>query len=122
MDVKYKGGKENMKKNFVLFNKTLVFGSIAISFLIVLASLPSVFASQANKYLDIKHEIQEQFEKELKEINGDSPLPWTPGLILNIFILTINLYIDYLKNNSWFPGLIFIITYLFLVLVLFSLI
>ena len=53
MDVKYKGGKENMKKNFVLFNKTLVFGSIAISFLIVLASLPSVFASQANKYLDI---------------------------------------------------------------------
>jgi len=108
-----------MSKNPVLFNKTLVIGSVAISFLIILASVPSVFASKSYRDLDITHDIRELLEKEIK---GESPLPWTPGLILNVFLLTLNLYIDFLRDNSWFPGLTFIMTYLFLVLVLFSLI
>ena len=110
-----------MNKHSVILNKTLVIGSIAISFLIILASLPSVFACQTYEQLDLKHEIQEKIEKEIKDIKGESPLPWTPGQILEIFILTLNLYIDYLKENSWFPGLTFIMTYLFLLFVLFSL-
>jgi hypothetical protein len=111
-----------MNKHSIIFNKTLVIGCIAISFLIVLASLPSVFAGQTYKNLEITYKIREQLEKELKKIKGGSFLPWTPGLILNVFLITLNLYIDFLRNNSWFPGLTLIMTYLFLVLVLFSLI
>ena len=111
-----------MNKNPVLFNKTLVIGSIGISVIILLASFPSVFASQTHQPINITHEIREQLVKNLKNKKNGSPLDWSPGLIINIFFITLNLYIDYLRNNSWFPGLTLIMTYLFLVLVILSLI
>jgi len=111
-----------MKKSHVLYKKTLMMGSIAISFFIVFASLPSVFASKTIPTSNIINEIKDNFLENHKEINGGSPLAWSPGIFLQIFILTINLYVMYLKNNSWFPGLTFIMAYLFVVLCILSLI
>ena len=111
-----------MEKNPILYKKTLVMGSIFVSILIVLTSLPSVFASKTIPTSNIINEIREHFVKNLKDIDGISPLAWSPGIFLQIFILTINLYVMYLKNNSWFPGLTFIMAYLFVVLCILSLI
>ena len=111
-----------MKKSQFLYKKTLIIGSIAISFFIVLASLPSVFASKTIPTSNIINEIKDNFFENIKDINGGSPLAWSPGIFLQIFILTLNLYAMYLKNNSWFPGLTFIMTYLFVVLCILSLI
>ena len=111
-----------MVKIPVLLNKTLVIGCIGISVIIVLASFPSVFASRTHQSLSITYKIREQLVKNLKNIKSDSTLGWSPGFILNIFFITLKLYIDYLRNNSWFPGLTLIMGYLFLVLVLLSLI
>ena len=93
-------------------------GSIAASVLIVLASLSSVVASQTYQPSEIIPEMREQFVKELKDIKGDSPLVWEPGLIITVFLKVVELFIDYIINDGWFPGMTFIFTYLFLVLVL----
>ena len=53
----------------------------------------------------------------LKNMNYGSPLVWEPGLILEIFFKVIELFIDYIVNEGWFPGLSLIFMYLFLVLV-----
>jgi len=111
-----------MNKSPFMFKKTLVIGSIAISVLIILASLPSVFASKTIQSSNIINEIREHFLKNIKDKNGVSPLSWSPGIFLQIFFLTIDLYIMFLKNNSWFPGLTFIMAYLFVVLCILSLI
>jgi hypothetical protein len=111
-----------MKKSLVFYKKTLIMTSIAISVLIVLASLPSVFASKTIPTSNIINEIKEHFVENFKEINSGSPLDWSPGFFLQIFILTLNLYAMFLENNSWFPGLTFIMAYLFVVLCILSLI
>ena len=111
-----------MKKSLVLYKKTLLMVSIAISVLIVLASLPSVFASKTIPASNIINEIKEHFVEKLEEINSGPPLDWSPGFFLQIFILTLKLYGMYLENNSWFPGLTLIMAYLFVVLIILSLI
>lgn len=103
-------------------NKKILIGSIAVSVLIVLASLPSVTARQTYQPSEITPEMREHLVQKLKDKNGGIPLGWSPGLILNCFFITLNLYIEYLSNNSWFPGLTLIMTYLFLVLVVLSII
>lgn len=111
-----------MNKSIVIYKKTLIMSSIAISVLILLASLPSVFASNTIPASNIINEIKENFVENLKDTNDGSPLAWTPGSFLQIFILTLKLYTMYLENNSWSPGLTFIMAYLFVVLCILSLI
>ena len=101
--------------------KKILIGTIAVSVLILLTSLPSVFASQTYQPSEITPEISEQLVKKLKNINGGSPLDWSPGLVIKIFSTVINLYIDYLINNGWTPGITFAVIYLFLILVIFGL-
>ena len=111
-----------MKKNSFFYKKTLMIGSIAISVLILLASFPSIYASNIITSSNKIKEIGDNFVYNSNDINSVSPLGWSPGQFVTIFFLTLNLYIDYLKNNSWFPGLTFIIAYLFIVLCFLSLI
>lgn len=111
-----------MKKSLVLYKKTLLMVCIAISALIVLASLPSVFASNTIPTSNIRNEIKEHIIENREEIDSGSTLDWSPGFFLQIFILTLKLYGMYLENNSWFPGLTLIMAYLFFVLVILSLI
>ena len=111
-----------MNKRPILFKKTLVMVSVSLSIIIISASLPSVFASKSVSSSNIIKEIKENFVKNPKEMDDDSPLPWEPGIFFQIFILTLKLYGMYLKNNSWFPGLTFIMAYLFVVLCILSLI
>lgn len=101
--------------------KTIIFGSIIISFLILLASLPSVFASQTYQPLDIKPEIKEQLAINLKDITDNYPLEWSPGLILQIFFKVVELYIGYIVENGWMPGITFAMIYLFVLLVILGL-
>ena len=103
-------------------DKKILVGSIAVSIIIVLASLTSVAASQTHQPSEIAPEIRERLVKKLSDINSDYPLDWSPGLVIKCFFMTLRLYIDYLSNNSWFPGLTFIFIYLFLVLVVLSII
>jgi len=103
-------------------DKKILVGSIAVSIIIVLASLTSVAASQTHQPSEIAPEIRERLVKKLSDINSDYPLDWSPGLVIKCFFITLRLYIDYLSNNSWFPGLTFIFIYLFLVLVVLSII
>lgn len=98
--------------------KRIILGIVIVSVLIVLASLPSVVASQANQPSEITSGMKEIVEKKLKCINGDSPLVWEPGLIIAVFIKVLELYIDYVINNGWFPGLTLLVMYLFMVLVI----
>ena len=102
--------------------KTILIGSIAVSVLILLSSLPSVYASQTYKPLEIPPEISEQLVNILKDINGGFPLEWEPGLIMLILKKVIEIYIDYLINDGWFPGVTLAFMYVFLVLVVFGLI
>ena len=111
-----------MNKSLVIYKKTLIMSSIAISILILLASLPSVFASNTIPASNMINEIKENFIENLKDTNDGSPLAWTPGGFLQIFILTLKLYAMYLENNSWFPGLTLIMGYLFIILCILSLI
>lgn len=101
--------------------KTILIGSIGISVLIILTSLPSVFASQAYQTSEITPEISEQLVKILKDIKGGFPLEWSPGLIIEIFFTVLNLYIDYLINDGWTPGITLAVIYLFFILVIFGL-
>ena len=101
--------------------KTILIGTITVSVLILLASLPSVFASQTYQLSEITPEIRDQFVNKLKDIKSGSPLDWSPGLVIKIFSTVINLYIDYIINNGWSPGLTLAVIYLFFVLVLFGL-
>jgi hypothetical protein len=101
--------------------KSIFVCSIGISILIILTSLPSVFASQAYIPSEITPEISEQFVKIIKDINGDFPLEWTPGLIIQIFFTIFNLYIDHLITKGWTPGITFAVIYLFLLLVILGL-
>jgi hypothetical protein len=110
-----------MNKSPVFYKKTLLMVSIAISVLIILASLPSVFASRTIQTSNKIKEIRENILENLKDKNGGSPLPWTPGGFLEIFFLTLDLYIMYLRNNSWLPGLTFVMAYLFVLLCILSL-
>ncbi len=111
-----------MNKSIVIYKKTLIMSSIALSVLILLASLPSVFASNTIPTSNIINEIKENFVENIKDINEGSPLAWTPGSFLQIFIITLKLYAMYLENNSWFPGLTFIMAYLFVLLCILSLV
>jgi hypothetical protein len=111
-----------LNKSPFFYKKTLVMVSIAISVLIILASLPSVFASKTIYTSNIIKELRENFVKNIKDKNDGSSLPWEPGIFLQIFLLTLELYVLFLKNNSWFPGLTFIMAYLFVVLCILSLI
>ena len=101
--------------------KTILIGSIAISVLILLSSLPSVFASQTYQPLKITPEIKEQLAIKFKDITNNYPLEWSPGLILQIFFKVVELYIDYIVENGWIPGLTFAMIYLFIVLVILGL-
>ena len=101
--------------------KTILIGSIGISVLIILTSLPSVFASQAYQSLEITPEISRQFGKILKDLNGGYPLEWEPGIILLIFFKVLELYIDFLINDGWVPGITFAVIYVFLILVILAL-
>ena len=101
--------------------KTILIGTITVSILILLTSLPSVFASQTYQISEIAPEIRDQLVKNLKDMDGGYPLVWSPGLFILIFSKVIELYIDYIKNNSWFPGLTLVFIYLFFLLVLFGL-
>ena len=102
--------------------KKILIGSIIISVFVVLTSFLSVVAKQTCQPSEIRSELREHLMQKLKDKNGGFPLDWSPGLIIKCFFITLRLYIDYLSNNSWFPGLTFIITYLFLVLVVLSII
>ena len=101
--------------------KTILIGTIAVSVLILLTSLPSVFASQTYQISEIPPEIRNQLVKNLKDLEGGYPLVWSPGLFILIISKVIELYIDYIKNDGWFPGLTLIFLYLFFILVLFGL-
>lgn len=101
--------------------KTILIVTIAVSILILLTSLPSVFASQTYQLSEITPEIRDQFVNKLKEIQSGSPLDWSPGLIIKIFSTLVNLYIDYIVTNGWSPGLTLAVIYLFFVFVLFGL-
>jgi hypothetical protein len=103
-------------------DRKIFIGSIVVSIIIVLASLPSVAASLTHQPSEMTHEIRERLVKNISGINSDYPLDWSPGLVIKCFFMTLRLYIDYLSNNSWFPGLTFIFIYLFLVLVVLSII
>ncbi len=103
-------------------DKKILVGSITVSIIIVLASLTSVVASQTRQPSETAPEIRERLVKKLSNIDSDYPLDWSPGLVIKCFFITLRLYIDYLSNNSWFPGLTFIFIYLFLVLVVLSII
>jgi hypothetical protein len=100
----------------------ILIGSIVVSVLVVLTSFPSVVTRQTYEPTEITSELREHLVQNLKNENGGLPLGWSPGLIINCFFITLRLYIDYLSNNSWFPGLTLIMTYLFLVLVVLSII
>lgn len=102
--------------------KRIIIVSLAVSVLVILASVPSVAASQTHQPSEIAPEIRERLVKKLSDINSDYPLDWSPGLVIKCFFITLRLYIDFLSNNSWFPGLTFIFIYLFLVLVVLSII
>lgn len=114
--------RTSIRKRGKVMDRKIFIGSIAVSIIIVLASLPSVAASQTHQPSEITLEIRERLVKKLSDINSDYPLDWSPGLVIKCFFITLRLYIDYLSNNSWFPGLTFIIIYLFLVLVVLSII
>ncbi len=103
-------------------DRKIFIGSIAVSIIILLASMPSVAASQTNQPSEITSEIRERLVNKLTNIKSDYPLDWSPGLVIKCFFITLRLYVDFLSNNSWFPGLTFIFIYLFLVLVVLSII
>jgi len=101
--------------------KTILIGSISVSVLILLSSLPSVFASQTYQPLEISPEIKEQLAIIFNGISGGSPLEWSPGLILQIFFKVVELYIGYIVENGWMPGITFAMIYLFVLLVILGL-
>lgn len=101
--------------------KTILIGSITVSVLILLSSLPSVFASQTYQPIETTPEISEELVNILKDVNGVFPLEWEPGLIMLILKKVIEIFIDYLINDGWFPGVSLIFMYVFLVLLILGL-
>ena len=101
--------------------KTILIGSIAVSVLILLSSLPSVYASRSYQPLEITPEIKEQLAIKFNDIKGNYPLEWEPGLIMLILKKVIEIFIDYLINDGWFPGVTLVFIYVFLVLVILGL-
>lgn len=85
--------------------------------LTVLLLMPSIPALQK---ITIEERIYSDFTEQinLKKINVDIPLVWEPGLIITVLLRVIELFIDYIINDGWFPGITFIFTYLFLILVI----
>jgi hypothetical protein len=99
----------------------VILGSIAISILLILASLPSVFAGNILTTSNKSNEIRDNPGYSLEDINGSSPLGWAPGQFFTIFITLLEACGNYLQNNSWFPGFGFAMTYLFILLCILSL-
>ena len=110
-----------MDKHPVHYKKMLIFGSIAITILMILAALPSVFAGNILTTSNKLDQIRENTGYTLEDINGTSPLGWAPGQFFTIFILLLEACSNYLKNNSWFPGFGFAMTDLFILLCILSL-
>jgi len=95
--------------------KKLIFGIVLV--FTVLLLMPSIPALQKKT---IEERIYSDFTEQLnlKKINVDIPLVWEPGLIITVLLRVIELFIDYIINDGWFPGITFIFTYLFLILVI----
>ena len=97
--------------------KKIIIGCMLVVTLLLL--MPSIPAIQQKTIEDRIHsDLVEQLN--LKKIKGVSPLVWEPGLILAVFLKVLELFIDYIINDGWFPGITFFVTYLFLILVIFA--
>ena len=94
--------------------RKILIGVIAVSFLIVLASFPSVVARQTNQPLEITPEIRDIIGKKLKDINDDFTLEWERGLVIYVFLRVVELYIDYLIKEGWFFGVSLLFLYIFI--------
>ena len=110
-----------MYKHIVRHKKMLIFGSIAITILIIIDSLQSVFAGNIQTSSNKINEIREKNGYALEDFKVISPLGWAPGQFFTIFIILLETCGNYLKNNSWFPGFGFAMAYLYVLLCILSL-
>ena len=99
--------------------KKIIIGCVLVVTLLLL--MPSIPAIQ-KKTIEVRTYSDFIEQLPLEKIKGVSPLVWEPGLILTVFLKVVELFIDYLINDGWFPGIIFIFTYLFILFVIFAII
>ena len=97
--------------------KKIIIGCmLVLTLLLLMPSIPAIQKKTVEErpYSDFVEQLN------LKKIMGGSPLVWEPGLILAVFLKVLELFIDYIINDGWFPGITFIFIYLFLILVIFA--
>ena len=97
--------------------KKIIIGCMLVVTLLLL--MPSIPAIQ-KKTIEVRTYSDFIEQLPLDTIKGGLPLVWEPGLILAVFLKVLELFIDYIINDGWFPGITFIFIYLFLILVIFA--
>jgi hypothetical protein len=95
--------------------KKIIIGCVLVVTLLLL--MPSIPAIQ-KKTIGVETYSDFIEQLPLDTIKGGLPLDWEPGLIIEVFLILLEVFIDFIISDGWFPGITFIFTYLFILFVI----
>ena len=98
--------------------KKIIIGCMLVVALLLL--MPSIPAIQ-KKTIEVRTYSDFIEQLPLDTIKGGLPLDWEPGLIIEIFLIWLEVFIDFIITEGWIPGITFIFIYVFILFVILAL-